>query len=134
MTLQEALQDPEVEPVAHAERRRRSRPLDRRAAPVVRTPMVHLLVTYSIRDGQQEIFLGMWGELRALMRADDVTLLQDRGRPNLFVEMFHFDDEASFRAFDERFVADQRAAEVYRRLDMVVQRQHSDYRLLDRRL
>lgn len=96
--------------------------------------MVHLLVTYSIRQGQQEAFLGMWGELRALMRTDDVTLLQDRSRPNLFVEMFRFDDEATFRAFDERFVADQRAAEVYRRLDMVVQRQHSDYRLLDRRL
>jgi len=98
---------------------------------------VLLAITYSIRDGRRGEFFDLMRELKPLLTSiggADCTIYEDRSRPNYFMEVFRFKDEAEFTAFDDKFHKDRKIAAVYALLDDIVEAEKSDFKIFERRL
>jgi hypothetical protein len=98
---------------------------------------VVLAITYSIRDGRRNEFFELIKELKPLLAAiggTDCTVYEDRSRPNYFMEVFRFKDEAEFTAFDDKFHKDRKIAAIYALLDDIVEAEKSDFKIFERRL
>lgn len=98
---------------------------------------VLLAITYSIRDGRRGEFFDLMRELKPLLNGiggSDCTVYEDRSRPNYFMEVFRFKDEAEFTAFDDKFHKDRKIAAVYALLDDIVEAEKSDFKIFERRL
>ena len=98
---------------------------------------VLLAITYSIRDGRRGEFFDLMRELKPLLGAiggTDCTVYEDRTRPNYFMEVFRFKDEAEFTAFDDKFHKDRKIAAIYALLDDIVEAEKSDFKIFERRL
>ena len=98
---------------------------------------VILAITYSIREGRRNEFFELLRELKPLLAGiggTDSTVYEDRSRPNYFMEVFRFKDEAEFTAFDDKFHKDRRIAAVYALLDDIVEAEKSDFKIFERRL
>jgi hypothetical protein len=98
---------------------------------------VLLAITYSIRDGRRGEFFDLMRELKPLLGGiggNDCTIYEDRTRPNYFMEVFRFKDEAEFTAFDDKFHKDRKIAAVYALLDDIVEAEKSDFKIFERRL
>ena len=98
---------------------------------------VMLGITYSIRDGRRGEFFDLVRELKPLLSAiggTDCTVYEDRSRPNYFMEVFRFKDEAEFTAFDDKFHKDRKIAAIYALLDDIVEAEKSDFKIFERRL
>jgi hypothetical protein len=96
-----------------------------------------LAITYSIREGRRNDFFELLRELKPLVSAiggTDCTVYEDRSRPNYFMEVFRFKDEAEFTAFDDKFHKDRKIAAVYALLDDIVEAEKSDFKIFERRL
>jgi hypothetical protein len=121
------------------------RPMPPAPAPV-RTPApvpdfneagVLLAITYSIREGRRGEFFDLMRELKPLLvtiGGADVTIYEDRSRPNYLMEVFRFKDEAEFTAFDDKFHKDRKIAAIYALLDDIVEAEKSDFKIFERRL
>ena len=115
-------------------------------APPARGPLVMpefseagvlLAITYSIREGRRGEFFDLMRELKPLLSGiggTDCTIYEDRSRPNYFMEVFRFKDEAEFTAFDDKFHKDRKIAAVYALLDDIVEAEKSDFKIFERRL
>jgi hypothetical protein len=115
-------------------------------APAARGPLVMpdfaeagvvLAITYSIREGRRGEFFDLMRELKPLLGAiggTDCTIYEDRSRPNYFMEVFRFKDEAEFTAFDDKFHKDRKIAAIYALLDDIVEAEKSDFKIFERRL
>jgi len=98
---------------------------------------VVLTITYSIREGRRGEFFDLMRELKPLLAAiggTDCTIYEDRSRPNYFMEVFRFKDEAEFTAFDDKFHKDRKIAAIYALLDDIVEAEKSDFKIFERRL
>jgi hypothetical protein len=98
---------------------------------------VVLAITYSIREGRRGEFFDLIRELKPLLTGiggTDCTVYEDRSRPNYFMEVFRFKDEAEFTAFDDKFHKDRKIAAVYALLDDIVEAEKSDFKIFERRL
>lgn len=98
---------------------------------------VLLAITYSIRDGRRGEFFDLMRELKPLLGGIgglDCTIYEDRSRPNYFMEVFRFKDEAEFTAFDDKFHKDRKIAAIYALLDDIVEAEKSDFKIFERRL
>ena len=98
---------------------------------------VVLAITYSIRDGRRGEFFDLLRELKPLLATiggTDCTVYEDRSRPNYFMEVFRFKDEAEFTAFDDKFHKDRKIAAVYALLDDIVEAEKSDFKIFEGRL
>lgn len=98
---------------------------------------VILAITYSIRDGRRNEFFELIKELKPLLTGIggiDCTVYEDRSRPNYFMEVFRFKDEAEFTAFDDKFHKDRKIAAIYALLDDIVEAEKSDFKIFERRL
>ncbi|HET7292056.1 MAG TPA: hypothetical protein VFM88_06505 [Vicinamibacteria bacterium] len=98
---------------------------------------VLLAITYSIRDGRRGEFFDLMRELKPLLTGIgglDCTIYEDRSRPNYFMEVFRFKDEAEFTAFDDKFHKDRKIAAIYALLDDIVEAEKSDFKIFERRL
>ena len=98
---------------------------------------VLLAITYSIRDGRRGEFFDLMRELKPLLAGIggiDCTIYEDRSRPNYFMEVFRFKDEAEFTAFDDKFHKDRKIAAIYALLDDIVEAEKSDFKIFERRL
>jgi len=98
---------------------------------------VLLAITYSIRDGRRGEFFDLMRELKPLLSSiggADCTIYEDRSRPNYFMEVFRFKDEAEFTAFDDKFHKDRKIAAIYALLDDIVEAEKSDFKIFERRL
>jgi hypothetical protein len=98
---------------------------------------VLLAITYSIRDGRRGEFFDLMRELKPLLTSiggADVSVYEDRSRPNYLMEVFRFKDEAEFTAFDDKFHKDRKIAAVYALLDDIVEAEKSDFKIFERRL
>lgn len=98
---------------------------------------VILAITYSIRDGRRGEFFDLMRELKPLLGSiggTDCTVYEDRSRPNYFMEVFRFKDEAEFTAFDDKFHKDRKIAAIYALLDDIVEAEKSDFKIFERRL
>jgi hypothetical protein len=98
---------------------------------------VLLAITYSIREGRRGEFFDLMRELKPLLVAiggTDVTVYEDRSRPNYLMEVFRFKDEAEFTAFDDKFHKDRKIAAIYALLDDIVEAEKSDFKIFERRL
>ena len=98
---------------------------------------VVLAITYSIRDGRRNDFFELLKELKPLLSSIggmDCTVYEDRSRPNYFMEVFRFKDEAEFTAFDDKFHKDRKIAAIYALLDDIVEAEKSDFKIFERRL
>ncbi len=98
---------------------------------------VLLAITYSIREGRRGEFFDLLRELKPLLGsigALDCTVYEDRSRPNYFMEVFRFKDEAEFTAFDDKFHKDRKIAAIYALLDDIVEAEKSDFKIFERRL
>jgi hypothetical protein len=116
------------------------------ASPPARPPVVPadfteagvlLAITYSIRDGRRNEFFDLMRELKPLLTGIggiDCTIYEDRSRPNYFMEVFRFKDEAEFTAFDDKFHKDRKIAAIYALLDDIVEAEKSDFKIFERRL
>ena len=96
-----------------------------------------LAITYSIRDGRRGEFFDLLRELKPLLLTiggSDVTVYEDRSRPNYFMEVFRFKDDAEFTAFDDKFHKDRKIAAIYALLDDIVEAEKSDFKIFERRL
>jgi hypothetical protein len=96
-----------------------------------------LAITYSIRDGRRGEFFDLMRELKPLMTSIgglDCSVYEDRSRPNYFMEVFRFKDEAEFTAFDDKFHKDRKIAAIYALLDDIVEAEKSDFKIFERRL
>jgi hypothetical protein len=96
-----------------------------------------LAITYSIREGRRGEFFDLMRELKPLLSAiggTDCTVYEDRSRPNYFMEVFRFKDEAEFTAFDDKFHKDRKIAAIYALLDDIVEAEKSDFKIFERRL
>ena len=96
-----------------------------------------LAITYSIRDGRRGEFFDLMRELKPLLLTiggNDVTIYEDRSRPNYFMEVFRFKDDAEFTAFDDKFHKDRKIAAIYALLDDIVEAEKSDFKIFERRL
>ncbi len=96
-----------------------------------------LAITYSIREGRRGEFFDLMRELKPLLGAIgglDCTIYEDRSRPNYFMEVFRFKDEAEFTAFDDKFHKDRKIAAIYALLDDIVEAEKSDFKIFERRL
>ena len=96
-----------------------------------------LAITYSIREGRRNDFFELLRELKPLVSAiggTDCTVYEDRSRPNYFMEVFRFKDEAEFTAFDDKFHKDRKIAAIYALLDDIVEAEKSDFKIFERRL
>jgi len=115
-------------------------------ASVPRPPMVApefaeagilLAITYSIREGRRGEFFDLMRELKPLLHTiggADVSIYEDRSRPNYLMEVFRFKDEAEFTAFDDKFHKDRKIAAIYALLDDIVEAEKSDFKIFERRL
>ena len=115
-------------------------------AQVGRTPLaitefaeagVLLSITYSIRDGRRGEFFDLMKDLKPLLNAiggADCSIYEDRSRPNYFMEVFRFKDEAEFTAFDDKFHKDRKIAAIYTLLDDIVESEKSDFKIFERKL
>ena len=95
-----------------------------------------LAITYSIREGRRNDFFELLRELKPLVSAiggTDCTVYEDRSRPNYFMEVFRFKDEAEFTAFDDKFHKDRKIAAIYALLDDIVEAEKSDFKIFERR-
>lgn len=98
---------------------------------------VLLTITYSIREGRRGEFFDLMRELKPLLSGIgglDCTIYEDRSRPNYFMEVFRFKDEAEFTAFDDKFHKDRKIAAIYALLDDIVEAEKSDFKIFERRL
>src|SRR5262249_20129607 len=98
---------------------------------------VLLAITYSIREGRRGEFFDLMRDLKPLLVAiggTDCTGCEDRSRPNYFMEVFRFKDEAEFTAFDDKFHKDRKIAAIYALLDDIVEAEKSDFKIFERRL
>jgi len=98
---------------------------------------VILAITYSIRDGRRGEFFDLMRELKPLLLTiggSDVTIYEDRSRPNYFMEVFRFKDDGEFTAFDDKFHKDRKIAAIYALLDDIVEAEKSDFKIFERRL
>jgi hypothetical protein len=98
---------------------------------------VLLAITYSIRDGRRGEFFDLMRELKPLLSGIggmDCTIYEDRSRPNYFMEVFRFKDEAEFTAFDDKFHKDRKIAAIYALLDDIIEAEKSDFKIFERRL
>jgi len=98
---------------------------------------VILAITYSIREGRRGEFFDLMRELKpmlAMIGGTDCTVYEDRTRPNYFMEVFRFKDEAEFTAFDDKFHKDRKIAAIYALLDDIVEAEKSDFKIFERRL
>ena len=98
---------------------------------------VMLAITYSIREGRRGEFFDLMRELKPLLNGiggTDCTIYEDRSRPNYFMEVFRFKDEAEFTAFDDKFHKDRKIAAIYALLDDIVEAEKSDFKIFERRL
>lgn len=98
---------------------------------------VLLAITYSIREGRRGEFFDLLRELKPLfgaIGATDCTVYEDRSRPNYFMEVFRFKDEAEFTAFDDKFHKDRKIAAIYALLDDIIEAEKSDFKIFERRL
>jgi hypothetical protein len=98
---------------------------------------VLLAITYSIREGRRGEFFDLMRELKPLLVSiggADCTIYEDRSRPNYFMEVFRFKDEAEFTAFDDKFHKDRKIAAIYALLDDIVEAEKSDFKIFERRL
>jgi hypothetical protein len=98
---------------------------------------VVLAITYSIREGRRGEFFDLMRELKPLMTSIgglDCSVYEDRSRPNYFMEVFRFKDEAEFTAFDDKFHKDRKIAAIYALLDDIVEAEKSDFKIFERRL
>ena len=98
---------------------------------------VLLAITYSIRDGRRGEFFDLMRELKPLLTSIggmDVSVYEDRSRPNYLMEVFRFKDEAEFTAFDDKFHKDRKIAAIYALLDDIVEAEKSDFKIFERRL
>ncbi len=98
---------------------------------------VLLAITYSIRDGRRGEFFDLMRELKPLLGGIgglDCTIYEDRSRPNYFMEVFRFKDEAEFTAFDDKFHKDRKIAAIYALLDDIIEAEKSDFKIFERRL
>jgi hypothetical protein len=106
------------------------------AAPEFAEAGVLLAITYSIREGRRGQFFDLMRELKPLLAAIgglDCTVYEDRSRPNYFMEVFRFKDEAEFTAFDDKFHKDRKIAAIYALLDDIVEAEKSDFKIFERR-
>lgn len=139
--LREVTRKPAAAPVAMA-----SAPMPVMPQPVPRPPVlpvdfaeagIILAITYSIRDGRRNEFFELVRELKPLLAGIggmDCTVYEDRSRPNYFMEVFRFKDEAEFTAFDDKFHKDRKIAAIYALLDDIVEAEKSDFKIFERRL
>ena len=107
------------------------------AAPDFNEAGVLLAITYSIREGRRGEFFDLMRELKPLLGTiggTDCTIYEDRSRPNYFMEVFRFKDEAEFTAFDDKFHKDRKIAAIYALLDDIVEAEKSDFKIFERRL
>jgi hypothetical protein len=98
---------------------------------------VLLAITYSIREGRRGEFFDLMRELKPLLFAiggTDVSVYEDRSRPNYLMEVFRFKDEPEFTAFDDKFHKDRKIAAIYALLDDIVEAEKSDFKIFERRL
>jgi hypothetical protein len=98
---------------------------------------VLLAITYSIREGRRSEFFELMKDLKPLLNAiggADCTFYEDRSRPNYFMEVFRFKDEAEFTAFDDKFHKDRKIAAIYSLLDDIVEAEKSDFKIFERKL
>jgi hypothetical protein len=98
---------------------------------------VLLAITYSIREGRRNDFFALMRELKPLLSAiggNDCMVFEDRSRPNYFMEVFRFKDEAEFTAFDDKFHKDRKIAAVYALLDDIVEAEKSDFKIFERKI
>jgi len=98
---------------------------------------VLLAITYSIREGRRGEFFDLMRELKPLLVAIgglDVSIYEDRSRPNYLMEVFRFKDEAEFTGFDDKFHKDRKIAAIYALLDDIVEAEKSDFKIFERRL
>jgi hypothetical protein len=98
---------------------------------------VILAITYSIREGRRGEFFDLIRELKPMLATiggTDCTVYEDRTRPNYFMEVFRFKDEAEFTAFDDKFHKDRKIAAIYALLDDIVEAEKSDFKIFERRL
>lgn len=98
---------------------------------------VLLAITYSIRDGRRGEFFDLMRELKPLLAGiggTDCIVYEDRSRPNYFMEVFRFKDEAEFTAFDDKFHKDRKIAAIYALLDDIVEAEKSDFKIFERKL
>ena len=98
---------------------------------------VLLAITYSIREGRRGEFFDLMRELKPLLSGIggmDCTIYEDRSRPNYFMEVFRFKDDAEFTAFDDKFHKDRKIAAIYALLDDIVEAEKSDFKIFERRL
>jgi hypothetical protein len=96
-----------------------------------------LAITYSIREGRRGEFFDLMRELKPLLAGiggTDCTIYEDRSRPNYFMEVFRYRDEAEFTAFDDKFHKDRKIAAIYALLDDIVEAEKSDFKIFERRL
>jgi hypothetical protein len=96
-----------------------------------------LAITYSIREGRRGEFFDLMRELKPMLATiggTDCTVYEDRTRPNYFMEVFRFKDEAEFTAFDDKFHKDRKIAAIYALLDDIVEAEKSDFKIFERRL
>ena len=91
---------------------------------------VHVL---SARDAAERKSLGR-ATLLVTIGGSDVTIYEDRSRPNYFMEVFRFKDDAEFTAFDDKFHKDRKIAAIYALLDDIVEAEKSDFKIFERRL
>jgi hypothetical protein len=97
---------------------------------------ITLAITYSIREGRRNDFFELLRELKPLVSGiggTDCTVYEDRSRPNYFMEVFRFKDEAEFTAFDDKFHKDRKIAAIYALLDDIVEAEKSDFKIFERR-
>ena len=88
-------------------------------------------------NGRRGEFFDLMRELKPLLGAiggTDCTIYEDRSRPNYFMEVFRFKDEAEFTAFDDKFHKDRKIAAIYALLDDIVEAEKSDFKIFERRL
>ncbi len=98
---------------------------------------VLLAITYSIREGRRSDFFALMRELKPLLASiggTDCMVFEDRSRPNYFMEVFRFKDEAEFTAFDDKFHKDRKIAAVYALLDDIVEAEKSDFKIFERKI
>ncbi len=107
------------------------------AAPDFSEAGVLLAITYSIREGRRGEFFDLMRELKPLLvgiGGMDVSIYEDRSRPNYLMEVFRFKDESEFTAFDDKFHKDRKIAAIYALLDDIVEAEKSDFKIFERRL
>ena len=86
------------------------------------------LLAYAVRTAKE------LKPLLASIGGTDCTVYEDRTRPNYFMEVFRFKDEAEFTAFDDKFHKDRKIAAIYALLDDIVEAEKSDFKIFERRL